>query len=480
MFLSIFVLTVGLTACGGGGGVGGPSSNGNDATLPTMISITPAPGATAVSTDSKITIKFTKAIQAASVTSATLLVTNGSTAISGSYAVTGDTVVFDPTADLPVSATINVQLTPSIKDTAGNALIATISSSFTTAATVTSDLTPPTVVSITPANAATGVSVSTTITVTFSENVQALASGNFTVTANNVAVPGVIATTGTTSTFTPNAVFLGSAAINVNISGVKDTTGNTLASNYASTFTTAASGSADTTPPFVSSTAPANNAVAVTVNSVIITMSEAVQANIGTATISLGSTIVSSAVVYNGANITITPNASFLANTTYTVNISGQKDTAGNTMATSVSYNFTTSTWVSPLAIANNTFVFSSATAGQATWNNATGNVIVNSLPTNRWDIQLRRANVPVEAGNTFRVSFTCTGGHLIMVLFKKNSANYDEYAKQQVVCDGAQSVNLIPTQSDVAGRIEFQFGLPAASYPASFSINNVIITKIN
>src|SRR6185295_4529118 len=55
-----------------------------------------------------------------------------------------------------------------VKDAAGNALAADFIWSFTT---IVGDITPPTVTSVTPSNAATSVSVTTLVTATFSESI---------------------------------------------------------------------------------------------------------------------------------------------------------------------------------------------------------------------------------------------------------------------------------------------------------------------
>jgi hypothetical protein len=129
-----------------------------------------------------------------------------------------------------------------------------------------------------------------------------------------------------------------------------------LSSNYwvDVVFTPAAAGP-DTTPPTVSSTSPANGTTGVaTTTSVSATFSEAVDAaTVGTSTFELrnaANTLVSSSVSYDAASrtATLTPSASLAASTTYTATLKGGstdpriKDLAGNALATSPTWSFTT------------------------------------------------------------------------------------------------------------------------------------------
>jgi hypothetical protein len=132
-------------------------------------------------------------------------------------------------------------------------------------------------------------------------------------------------------------------------------------SSYASTnywvdvvFTLAAAGP-DTTPPTVSSTSPADATTGVSASaSVTATFSEALDiSTVGTNTFELrnaANTLVSSSVSYDAASrtATLTPSAPLAASTTYTATLKGGstdpriKDLAGNALATSPMWSFTT------------------------------------------------------------------------------------------------------------------------------------------
>jgi hypothetical protein len=107
----------------------------------------------------------------------------------------------------------------------------------------TPDTTPPSVSSITPANGATGVSRTTTISVVFSENIQfeTFKSG-FTLkkTSDGTVVSGTYSYNPSTktATFTPSSSLLASTQYTVEIKNVYDLVENKMTSTFTSSFTT--------------------------------------------------------------------------------------------------------------------------------------------------------------------------------------------------------------------------------------------------
>jgi hypothetical protein len=107
-------------------------------------------------------------------------------------------------------------------------------------ATVTIDMTAPTVSSTSPANRATGVIRSSSITVTFSETVAAgSAYSGITLKKGNTAVSSTNTLSGNTLTIKPSSSMSSSTAYTITIPGgaVVDTAGNNSAT-YSSSFTT--------------------------------------------------------------------------------------------------------------------------------------------------------------------------------------------------------------------------------------------------
>ena len=140
----------------------------------------------------------------------------------------------------------------------------------TTDATYTANFTTPqplSVTSVTPANGATGVAPSSNVTATFSADMnQTTVNGStFTLKQGTTAVPAVVTYNAATRTATVDptadlqAGLVYTATVMGGASGVKDTSGNTLANSGTWSFTTAAGGS----PLSVTSVTPANGATGV-------------------------------------------------------------------------------------------------------------------------------------------------------------------------------------------------------------------------
>jgi hypothetical protein len=215
-------------------------------------------------------------------------------------------------------------------------------------ATGTSDTTPPTVTAVAPADAATNVGINSSVVATFSEAMSSatIVAANFTVTANGgAAVAGTVTyiDASMAATFKPTANLAVSTKYTATITtGAKDAAGNALTAAKVWTFTTGAA--ADTTPPTVTLTVPADTLTGVVLNSAIsATFSEAIDP----ATISGNFTIwpvLTGTSSYDAANnkAIFTPNNE-AAGTPYTVTIgTGVKDLAGNALAANKVWSFTT------------------------------------------------------------------------------------------------------------------------------------------
>ena len=211
--------------------------------------------------------------------------------------------------------------------------------------TSTSDNTKPTVTDRQPASDATGVATSTPVTATFSEPVT---PSSITMTlrdSNDALVSGSPAydEANRRATVTPSSALEESESYTASVSGATDAAGNTM-DPVSWSFTTAAAPPADTTPPTITARTPAAGATGVaTTSTATATFSEAVQAATITMALSSPGGSVSGSVGYDSASrrATFTPSAALAASTTYTVDVSGAKDLAGNTMS-AVNWTFTT------------------------------------------------------------------------------------------------------------------------------------------
>ena len=208
----------------------------------------------------------------------------------------------------------------------------------------------PTISSTSPVNNATDVAVNTAITATFSEAMDSstITTSTFLVNDGTSNIAGTVTYSGTTATFIPTTTLDYETTHTGTITiGVKDLAGNALQSDYTWSFTPGSE--PDTTPPTVSSTAPANNATFVAVNTTIsATFSEAMDASsITTATflVNNGSSNIAGTLTYSGTTATFTPTTDLDYDTTYIGTITtGAKDLAGNPLEADYTWSFTTTT----------------------------------------------------------------------------------------------------------------------------------------
>jgi hypothetical protein len=316
-----------------------------DTTPPTVSYTSPANSASAVAINTAIAAVFGEAMNPATVTTAEFTLMNGTTPISGAVTYSGTAATFTPSAPLAYNTLYTATISTGVKDLVGNAMSSNYSWQFTT--TAFADITPPAVLSTSPANYASAVAINIAIAATFSEAMDpaTVTTVQFTLMNGTIPVSGAVTYSGTTAIFTPSAPLAYNTLYTARITtGVKDLAGNAMSSNYSWLFTTTAA--PDITPPTVLSTSPANSASAVAINTAIAaTFSEAMDsATVTTAEFTLmnGTIPVSGAVTYSGTTATFTPAASLAYDTLYTATITtGVKDLAGNAMALTYTWSFT-------------------------------------------------------------------------------------------------------------------------------------------
>jgi hypothetical protein len=324
-----------------------------DITPPTVTSTINANGATGVATNTQVGASFSEAMDASTITSSTFTLKQGASSIAGTLAYSGVSALFAPSAALSPSTLYTATISTGAKDVAGNAMVAPYVWSWTTAATP--DTTAPTVTGTIHANGATNVATNTKIGATFSEamNLTSVSSANFLVkqTAGAIPVAGSLLYSGSNAVFTPTANLLANTQYTVTVKGgsggVADLAGNVMANDYVLSWTTAAA--ADLTAPTVTSVSPASAATNVATSSAVnATFSEAMDP--ATLTNASFTVLGVSGLVTISANDTIAtfaPAAALAANTTYTATIStAAKDLAGNALAVSKVWSFTTAATV--------------------------------------------------------------------------------------------------------------------------------------
>lgn len=326
-----------------------------DTTAPTVSSTVPANLATNVPANRILSAVFSEAMNVATITSATFLLTGPSlTPVSGVVSYAGFTASFEPASGLLPDTLYTATITTGAEDLAGNALAVEKKWTFTTGATP--DTTAPTVLFTVPDNGETGVSINQSLTALFSEEMNPLTFTTVTFKLSgpgSTAISGAVTLLGATATFDPITALMSDSLYTATITtGVKDLAGNAMANNYIWTFTTG--NTADTNRPTVVSTLPDDGDVDVSVGAVITAnFSEMMNPlSITTETFLVtgpGIAPVQGTVTYEGTKATFTPDKILARNETYMAVITtGVTDLAGNEMLNDYEWTFETGSPAGP------------------------------------------------------------------------------------------------------------------------------------
>jgi len=344
---SVFALILGILAVLPGCGKG--TLGGGDWDKPVTVSATdPANNATAVPVGNTLTATFSGAMDAATITPATFTLKRGATAVTGAVSYTGVTAVFTPATNLAPDAVYVATIGTGAHDSAGRALAADYSWSFTTGATL--DAIPPTVNFTVPLNLATGVATNSSVTANFSESMNPLTSttATFSLKQGTTPVSGSVIYSGVTAVFKPTANLQPNLLYTATIStGSKDLAGNALAVDKVWRFTTGAG--PDSAAPTVTSTVPLDLATGVASNSSVSALfSESMDpltVTSATFTLKQGATAVAGNVTYSGVTAVFKPTTILASDTVYTATITsganGVKDLKGNALAVDKVWSFT-------------------------------------------------------------------------------------------------------------------------------------------
>jgi len=327
------------------GGLGVPC----DTVAPTVSFTIPANAATGVALNSQLAVIFSEAMNPATITNTTFILKQGGAMVTGTVSYAGVTAIFTPTTALRTNAIYTATITTGATDLAGNALASDFVWSFMTGAS--EDTIRPTVTATSPTNGTTAVALNSKLTAAFSKamNPVTITNTTFTLQQGSTTVTGTVSYVGVTAVFAPVSNLTSNVLYTATITtGAMDLASNALATNYVWSFTTGAS--TDTNRPTVTATSPTNTATGVAINQTInATFSKAMDPlTISTAYFTVtgpGSTVVTGTVLYAVASktATFTPNSLLATNTTYTNTITtGATDLAGNALASSTNWSFTT------------------------------------------------------------------------------------------------------------------------------------------
>jgi hypothetical protein len=338
-----------------------------DTLPPTITNFTPFDGTGNVSENPTVTINFSEAMDPATIIPATIkLLDGGNNAVPAtlSYDAASRTATLTPTSPLAYAMNYTIFVlggVAGVRDLAGNPMAQNLTSAFSTLVGPTTDSILPTISAFSPTNGAADVSPSGTVSITFSEpmNAATVKSSNvYLLRQGTQLVPTTLVYNATTrtATLTPTSPLLASTSYTIYVlggsTGVKDLSDNALAQNVTSVFQTAASAPGDTVAPTIKGFTPTGSSVSVS-TSATITFSEPLAAStVNSATVQLRNSatgaIVASTVSYTagGTVVTLTPTSPLSPSTNYLIIVqggaSGVTDVAGNALATTTTSPFTT------------------------------------------------------------------------------------------------------------------------------------------
>lgn len=237
----------------------------------------------------------------------------------------------------------------------------------------------PTAAAYSPSPGSTLTTLSSNITITFSETVQKgtgaieLRTGSPTgtlVESFDIAGSPRVGLNSTTLTIDPSANLQAGTTYYVVLpaGGIKDITGNSFAGTSSYSFLTAGSSANDTTPPMLSSWSPsAGSTLSALDSNLIATFSETISKKVGTLELHSGTSsgplvesfnlASSTRVTASGSTLTIDPTANLLPATTYVLVLpaGGVQDTALNALANSAVLSFQTA--AASVAVSNSPLV---------------------------------------------------------------------------------------------------------------------------
>lgn len=231
----------GLSAQGlGGYFTTGPST----VSPPHETAVSPVNQSTGVPENTEVAVQFDQPIDPGSVDANSITVTSakGVFVTPGSVMLGADgrSVIWSLPSGITLSANTTYSVQASGVSGEGSGTSQPFSSSFTTGSTVSGPVCCELqLLSITPANGATGVASNSPVKLTFNKTLDptSLTGASVTASADNTAIPGSWTANGPVAAFAPSVPYPPASTISVSLNGVRDYTGSVT--NVQSTFVTA-------------------------------------------------------------------------------------------------------------------------------------------------------------------------------------------------------------------------------------------------
>lgn len=203
---------------------------------PTVIATDPINNATGVLLAKIITATFSVPMDPSTINANTFILRQAGVMIPGTILYSGVTATFIPSVNLKSNTNYTVTITNAVKNVAGINLVANYVWTFTTLT-----VPPPTVISTSPVNNATGVVLNKVITASFSTQMDptSINTSSFILKEGLISVSGSVSYSGVTASFTPTLALKANTLYTATITTIaKNVAGVALASNYVWTFTT--------------------------------------------------------------------------------------------------------------------------------------------------------------------------------------------------------------------------------------------------
>ncbi len=443
-----------------------------DKAVPSVVSVSPANDATAVSTETGLTVVFSEKLDSTTISASAFTLRRGASVVYGTVSYEGTTAIFLPASELEGNTVYTGTIKAGVKDLAGNVTSTDYSWKFTTGEA--KDTKAPAVISMTPGANAINVPVLSIITATFNEGIKSetLTTSSFLLKKGTLTVAGTMSISGNTASFTPSSPLSANSLYSVTITReVKDSAGNPMVADYSWSFTTASP--VDATAPVIISVLPLENANNVQTNvKPSVTFSEAIDPatmNASTFVLKKDGNNITGTVVLNGTTATLTPAAALSANSTYSVTVmTGVKDLAGNMLAAVKTWNFNTvgladitAPQVSSVTPANNSIAVQATVKPTVTFNEPVDPATINS------------ATIVLKQGSTIVNGTISLSG---------NTATFSPGS--QLAANTAYTLNVTTGVKDVSGNaiaVPFTSNFTtAAAVPAAKSFASDVIPVLN
>jgi hypothetical protein len=316
-------------------------AGGPDLTAPAVVAQNPTNGRTNVPTNVVVSLRTTEPIDPASVTTSTFQLFDNTVwqQAVGTYSLStdGQTISFVPAAPLPSNRGHSVYFAwQGMTDLAGNVLTGNVLSNFSFTTGAGPSTSGPDVVATSPADQLTGVPRNPQIMIDFDRSIDTLTVSGITLTGGApVALLKSFVNGDTRLVLTPVIPLAGSTLYTLNIQGVTDLSGLSMAAAETVQFTTGPG--VDLRAPVVTQVSPSNGEQNVALNPTIqlsfsermnpLTMTRSTLQLIDSQTgVAVAADVIASP---DGLTVALVPTAPLLANTTYYVWGQGFADLSG-------------------------------------------------------------------------------------------------------------------------------------------------------